>query len=224
MTCVALFRAINVSGRNRIPMADLRGLLEQLGLRHVRTHLQSGNAVFDADEGSAQELATAIEVRIERDLGPRVGVLVLPADAFAAVVAANPFLGAAGSAGPDAAAEVADESTLHATFLFGSQGESDFGEAPEAAYSAVYEAAFRRLELPAAEDEEAAFVGVPPLAEPVVYLTLPHGYGRTKLNNAFFERKLGVAATTRNWRTVRALVEMSTAGGALSGGAALADE
>ena len=224
MTCVALFRAINVSDRNRIPMADLRGLLEQLGLRHVRTYLQSGNAVFDADEGSAQELATAIEVRIERDLGPRVGVLVLPADAFAAVVTANPFLGAAGSAGPDAAAEVADESTLHTTFLFGSQGESDFGEAPEAAYSAVYEAAFRRLELPAAENEAAVFVGVPPLAEPVVYLTLPHGYGRTKLNNAFFERKLGVAATTRNWRTVRALVEMSAAGGAPSDGAALAGE
>ena len=78
----------------------------------------------------------------------------------------------------------------------------------------MYEAAFRKLELPATEGEEAAFVGVPPLAEPVVYLKLPHGYGRTKLNNAFFERKLGVAATTRNWRTVLALAELSAPGGA----------
>ena len=155
MTFVALFRAVNVSGRNKIPMAGLRALLEGLGLRDVRTYLQSGNAVFDADAGSAQELATAIEVRIERDLGPRVGVLVVPADRLAAVVTATPFLSA-------------DEATLHATFLFGSGGDSDFGEASEAAYSAVYEAAFDKLELPAAEGEAATFVGVPPLAEPVV--------------------------------------------------------
>ena len=42
-----------------------------------------------------------------------------------------------------------------------------------------------------------------------VYLRTPGGYGRTKLNNAFFERKLGVVATTRNWRTVCALAEMA---------------
>lgn len=44
-----------------------------------------------------------------------------------------------------------------------------------------------------------------------VYLRTPGGYGRTKLNNAFFERKLGVVATTRNWRTVCALAEMAGA-------------
>jgi uncharacterized protein (DUF1697 family) len=42
-----------------------------------------------------------------------------------------------------------------------------------------------------------------------VYLRTPGGYGRTKLNNAFFERKLDVVATTRNWRTVLALTEMA---------------
>jgi uncharacterized protein (DUF1697 family) len=44
-----------------------------------------------------------------------------------------------------------------------------------------------------------------------VYLYCPDGYGRTKLNNAFFERKLGVAATTRNWRTVTRLDNMARA-------------
>jgi uncharacterized protein (DUF1697 family) len=197
-------------------MADLRALLEGLGLREVRTYLQSGNAVFDADAGGhaggPQELATAIEVRIERDLGPRVGVLVLPAAALAAVVTANPLLGTWGSSSADAGAEGAGESSLHATFLFGSEGGSDCSQPSEAACSAVYEAAFERLKLPAAEGEAAAFVGVPPLAEPVVYLRLPHGYGRTKLTNAFFERTLGSAATTRNWRTVRALALMSADG------------
>jgi uncharacterized protein (DUF1697 family) len=203
MIYVALLRAVNVGG-TKLPMADLRAVLEGLGLRNVRTYLQSGNAVFEADDGAtAGQLATAIEVRIERDLGPRVGVLVVPGEALDAVIAASPFVMA-----PDS-----DERWLHATFLFGSEGESDFGEAPEAAYSAVYEAAFDRLELPADEGESAAFVGVPRLAVPVVYLRLPHGYGRTKLNNAWFERKLGTAATTRNWRTVRALAEMSAAEG-----------
>lgn len=43
----------------------------------------------------------------------------------------------------------------------------------------------------------------------VIYLYLPHGYGRTKLNNNFLEKKLGVKATTRNWRTVNKLYELS---------------
>jgi uncharacterized protein (DUF1697 family) len=42
-----------------------------------------------------------------------------------------------------------------------------------------------------------------------VYLHCPDGYGRTKLNNTFWERKLKALATTRNWRTVQALAEMA---------------
>ena len=40
------------------------------------------------------------------------------------------------------------------------------------------------------------------------YLYCPGGYGRTKLSNTFFENKLKLKATTRNWRTVLALVDM----------------
>jgi uncharacterized protein (DUF1697 family) len=204
MSFVALLRAVNVGG-TKLPMAELRTLLEGLGLTNVRTYLQSGNAVFEAggDAGTPQQLADAIAIRIERDVGPRVGVLVLRAAALEAVVAANPFLAVAEGSGEP------DEQFLHATFLFGSGGDADFGEAPETAYSKVYESTFGKLELPADEGEEAAFVGVPPLDEPVIYLKLPLGYGRTKLNNAWFERRLGTAATTRNWRTVRALVELA---------------
>lgn len=42
-----------------------------------------------------------------------------------------------------------------------------------------------------------------------VYLFCPNGYGRTRLSNAFLERKLKVSATTRNWRTVNALLSMA---------------
>jgi uncharacterized protein (DUF1697 family) len=42
-----------------------------------------------------------------------------------------------------------------------------------------------------------------------VYLHCPNGYGRTKIGNAYFERRLGVVGTNRNWRTVTALAELA---------------
>ena len=83
--------------------------------------------------------------------------------------------------GSAATAGEADQAVLHATFLFGSGGDADFGEASEAAYSAVYEAAFRKLELPAEEGEEAAFVGAPPLAAPG---RLPQAAARVRADEA----------------------------------------
>lgn len=44
-----------------------------------------------------------------------------------------------------------------------------------------------------------------------IYLYCPNGYGRTKLNNNFWERKLKVSATTRNWKTVKKLLELADA-------------
>jgi uncharacterized protein (DUF1697 family) len=44
--------------------------------------------------------------------------------------------------------------------------------------------------------------------ERAVYLFCPNGYGKTKLTTLFFERKLGVSVTTRNWNTVKALYKM----------------
>jgi uncharacterized protein (DUF1697 family) len=44
-----------------------------------------------------------------------------------------------------------------------------------------------------------------------IYLWCPNGYGRTALSNDFFERRLGVAATTRNWRTVTRLAALAAA-------------
>ncbi len=43
----------------------------------------------------------------------------------------------------------------------------------------------------------------------VIYVYCPDGYGRTKINNMFFERKLKTAATTRNWKTCLTLWEMA---------------
>lgn len=47
------------------------------------------------------------------------------------------------------------------------------------------------------------------IIDKTVYLHCPIGYGRTKLNNNLFERKLNVDATSRNWRTISKLIELS---------------
>jgi uncharacterized protein (DUF1697 family) len=62
----------------------------------------------------------------------------------------------------------------------------------------------RAAELRVPAGETAVFT----LVDREVYLHCPDGYGRTKLNNAFIERKLGVAATTRNWKSVTALHDL----------------
>ncbi|TRZ43187.1 DUF1697 domain-containing protein [Robertkochia solimangrovi] len=47
------------------------------------------------------------------------------------------------------------------------------------------------------------------LKDDKIYLYCPNGYGRTKLNNNFLEKKLGCKATTRNWKTVNKLSELA---------------
>ncbi len=48
--------------------------------------------------------------------------------------------------------------------------------------------------------------------EVVIYLFCPNGYGKSRLSNSFFERKLGVLTTTRNWNTVNALYKLAMKG------------
>ena len=53
---VALLRGINVGKNNRVPMATLRDLLAGLGYTDVRTHLNSGNAVFSVPTGRLRDV------------------------------------------------------------------------------------------------------------------------------------------------------------------------
>jgi uncharacterized protein (DUF1697 family) len=48
------------------------------------------------------------------------------------------------------------------------------------------------------------------LGEQEIFLFCPGGYGKTKLSNTFFEKKLDVVATTRNWKSVNALYDMAS--------------
>ncbi|GAA3872918.1 DUF1697 domain-containing protein [Streptomyces lacrimifluminis] len=75
-TYAALLRGINVGGNKKVPMAELRTLLEGLGYDAVRTYLQSGNAVFATGRGDEESLAGEIAEAIERHFGFTVDVIV----------------------------------------------------------------------------------------------------------------------------------------------------
>ena len=171
---VALLRGINVGGRSSVKMADLRSTMCGLGLRDVRTYIQSGNVVFGSAAGEAELVRMAESVLTERFERP-ITVLLRSAAELTAVAAANPFL------------EHQDDLTkLSVTFL----ATPPVAGAP-------------KITIPASETGELL------LATREVYVHTPDGYGRTKLTTAFLERQLGVVATTRNWRSVLALRDMT---------------
>ncbi|HEX9105651.1 MAG TPA: DUF1697 domain-containing protein [Longimicrobiales bacterium] len=95
-THVVLLRGINVGPAKRVPMAELRALIEALGYANARTLLNSGNALFDAPGVPAEEAAERIERGVLERVGVSARVLVVPAATLAEAVAANPLVGLAG--------------------------------------------------------------------------------------------------------------------------------
>jgi uncharacterized protein (DUF1697 family) len=89
---IALLRGINVGGHNKVGMAQLRDVLGELGFARVRTHLQSGNVVFDAGS-SPEESARVVESVLAEKFGVSVPVLVRGRADFARVVDENPWHG-----------------------------------------------------------------------------------------------------------------------------------
>ncbi len=90
-TWIGLFRGINVTGNNRLPMAQLKSELEALAFQNVRTYIQSGNVVFESPSKSMSSLGTKISDRIEEQFGFRPHLLLLGRDDLLAAIAANPF-------------------------------------------------------------------------------------------------------------------------------------
>lgn len=89
---VVLLRGVNVGKGNRLPMAGLRAMLQDLGHTGVHTLLNSGNAVFSAAAGSPSQLATEIAGALQARFGVLTPVIVKSAAEFAAIVARNPIV------------------------------------------------------------------------------------------------------------------------------------
>ncbi len=90
-TFIALLRAVNVGGHNRIGMAPLRDLFTSIGFDNVRTYLQSGNIVACTSRKNSGPMALTIEREIERVFGHQVRVIVRTGEDFQRVISNNPY-------------------------------------------------------------------------------------------------------------------------------------
>jgi uncharacterized protein (DUF1697 family) len=88
---IVLLRGINVGKAKRVPMADLRALMADLGHANVRTLLNSGNAVFDAKGGTPAGHAKQLRAAILERIGVDCEVIVKTAADLAAAIAEHPL-------------------------------------------------------------------------------------------------------------------------------------
>jgi uncharacterized protein (DUF1697 family) len=91
--CVALLRGVNLGGNKKVPMADLRRLVEDLGFTDVRTLLNSGNVVFTARSNAVRGAAARIQQAVLDELGVSSKVTVLTAAEVAEILDENPLAG-----------------------------------------------------------------------------------------------------------------------------------
>jgi uncharacterized protein (DUF1697 family) len=178
-TYISMLRGINVSGQKTIRMAELKKMYEALGFSAVQTYLQSGNVVFSSDD--AQVDAARLTARIEAQIEETFGfsVSILIRDA-------RDFQRIVAN-NPFLNGRNEETGNLYVTFL---------SQAPTPLELA-------KVKTPPGETAEF----IPGAQE--IFLFVPDGYGRTKLSNTFFEKKLHQTATTRNWNTVQALLGMA---------------
>jgi len=109
---IALFRGINVGGRNTLPMKELASVLGDLGARNVKTYIQSGNAVFVSPEKDTLRFSNNISREIKKRRGFEPHVLLLELEDIELAMKKNPF--------PEAAT---DPKALHVGFLASEPGK-----------------------------------------------------------------------------------------------------
>ena len=190
---VALLRGINVGGRNKVPMADLREVVTSLGHTGVSTYIQSGNVLFSTAEDDTAKLAAALEAAIEDRFGIWSAVVVLSRDELGRVLAANPY--------PDEP----NPRMVHVVFLNGAPPRDVLERISGAESAAAAKGSRDTVQSagPAAGQPQALF------------LHTPDGFGTSELAQNVFKilaapkkSKPGPAATARNWATATKLLSL----------------
>ena len=156
-------------------MAELRQQLSALKLDNLQTYIQSGNLVFSSPETDSKALASQIKQNIFDTYGFEVPTHVWRKEEWG-----RDFLPEA----PSYLQKAEEIAKLHVTLLAGTP------------HLRTRNRLLSQVHFPPDE-----FI----IKGQAIYLYCPNGYGRTKLTNTFWERKLKVSATTRNWKTVTKL-------------------
>ena len=182
---VALLRGINLGGRNKVPMAELREVVTSLGHTGVATYIQSGNVLFSTPESDTTRLASALEEAIAKAFGLAVSVVVLSRDELAGIMDRNPY--------PDEP----KPQYVHVVFL-ASRPTRDLLDRIKAAESTVAAKGSRDTVTAASE---------------ALFLHTPDGFGTSELAQAVFRiigppGQASVMATARNWATCTKLLSL----------------
>ena len=106
MKYVAFLRGINVGGKNKIKMENLREVFSALGFENVKTYINSGNVIFETAKTSDKKLAEKIENAIEKQFGLQIKTMVRSVSEIENIIKNNPFDG-----------EFENEKDLHVFFL-----------------------------------------------------------------------------------------------------------
>lgn len=88
---ISLLRGINVGGRNRVKMDDLRLLYQALGFKNITTYIQSGNVIFESTNSDTAVLKAQIEKQIAQQYGFFVHTETRDQATFKRVLQNNPF-------------------------------------------------------------------------------------------------------------------------------------
>jgi uncharacterized protein (DUF1697 family) len=188
-THVALLRGINVGGRNKVPMAELREVVAALGHTGVSTYIQSGNVLFSTGETDAGKLAAALEAAISERFGLWASVVVLSRGELAQILAGNPYQ------------DEPNPRLVHVVFL-NAEPSRDVLDRIAAAQQAAAAKGSR--------DTVQA-------AGRALYLHTPDGFGTSELAQVLLARiltpppkqkKQALAATARNWATATKLLSL----------------
>lgn len=188
---VALLRGINVGGRNKVPMKDLREVVTSLGHTEVTTYIQSGNALFSTADTDTAKLAAALESAISERFGIWSSVVVLSRDQLTEALASNPYL------------DEPNPRLVHVVFL-NAEPPGDLLDRIAAAESAVAAKGSR--------DTVQA-------AGHALFLHTPDGFGTSELAQVVLRiigtpaknaknKPPGLAATARNWATATKLLTL----------------
>lgn len=172
---IAILRGINVGGKRKILMADLKSMCENLGLKNVRSYIQSGNLIFKSDR-SNPELESDLEKAIAETFNFDVPVIVRTEQELRMSIQNNPFY-----------TSDSDIKQLHLTFLKATPN---------------IEHVEKILSLSVGSDTYK-------IHDKDVFIFCVGKYHQSKLTNNFFEKNLKVGATTRNWKTVLTLLDLS---------------
>lgn len=77
MKYIALLRGINISGKNKISMPELKKLLEENNYQNVSTYLNSGNIIFECNTNNKQTIMDNIHTLIENKFFLQIPVYIM---------------------------------------------------------------------------------------------------------------------------------------------------